>query len=211
MAHKKTKTELEEELKEQVEAFRDRAASYDSGKLWESKYLAAIAYILCHDGTGRTKSLLGQLGLRTKVGYRSTPALFPPSPIPLIVRVYGADGGAEFLPPLDTTEKIKPASIFPFKKWWEENPVFFTAAGSKLSRKNVVFAIRTQMGGAHVDDNIKDEAFFELATLGPPHLKYNDGMLSITGGEGEPVRNGYQALMRQIAWELNETLKDLGL
>jgi hypothetical protein len=91
-------------------------------------------------------------------------------------------------------------------------------AGKKLSRKNLIFALRHQMGGGHVDANITDDALQWLVrgahVLSPEQWKDAQGNVvespapEVASG---PVPNGHWATMRQIGWELDFALTSLGL
>jgi hypothetical protein len=78
-------------------------------------------------------------------------------------------------------------------KWYSE-AVFFTGNGKALSRKNLIFSLRNQMGGSHVDPTIKDEG------------NVTDDIAPFAAMSGGAVPNGHFATMRQIAWELDASL-----
>lgn len=221
--HIRTQTELEQELREQAEALRVSAASYDSGKLWEAKRLATTAYILLHDGGRNSRSLLGQLGLKGLMLSTANHDDSSPMPLAIITMDVQAGGkGASFTPFLDQYSTHR--QTLPFSKWYEET--VFVSGSLRLSRKNLIFTFRSQAGGAHVDASISDDAFQWLRTNSPIHL----GPASVgpprdaEGNEVEcppelenifadlsgPVPNGHFASMRQIAWEIDQTLIALG-
>lgn len=212
----KTKVELEKELQEQIEALRDSAAAYDSSKLWEAKRLAGTAYILVHDSGKNSRSLLTQLGLKDML-YTSTVGPSD-SPLPLgTIQINIPAGTCTYAPFLDAAPMMQSLK---FSKWYKER-VFVTGTGKPLSRMNLIFALRNQMGGGHVDPEIKDEAFHWLATgdhkisVGPVTdaegniVEDNSGLFGAL--EEGNVPNGHLATMRQIAWELDHSLRAQGL
>lgn len=220
--HKRSREELEQELREQSEALRASATAYDSGKLWEAKRLATTAYTLLHDGGKNSKSLLGQLGLKGPM--LSTADHGPNAPMPLATFTIGLQKGGPGMTFVPVLSEHKASQTLSFNKWYEE-PVFVSGALS-LSRKNLIFTFRSQVGGAHVDGSINDDAFHWLDTKGPIHVKTGPPgpAHDIHGNEVECppalqdifadydgyVPNGHSATMRQIAWELDYKLKSVG-
>lgn len=220
----RSRAELEQELREQAAALRSSASGYDAGQLWEAKRLASTAFILLHDGGRNSKSLFGQLGINTE--FLSSAKLDGDSPLPLAIvtmDMKAGGSGMTFTPFLD--EHSTARRKLKFKKWWKE-PVFLSGT-LRLSRKNLVFAFRSQAGGAHVDPAITDDAFNWLRTNSPIHVSSGppgpahdehgsevecppelDGIFADLQG---PVPNGHFASMRQIAWEIDQTLQDLGV
>lgn len=221
--HIRSREELEQELREQAEALRASAASYDQGRLWEAKRLATTAYILLHDGGRNSRSLLGQLGLKGPM--LSTAKHDDSSPMPLAViemDVRAGGKGVTFKAFLD--EHSTERSMLSFSKWYEET--VFINGSHRLSRKNLIFTFRSQAGGAHVDANITNEAFQWLRTNSPIQISSGSPGLArdAQGNEVEcppelenifadlsgPVPNGDAASMRQIAWEIDQKLIAIG-
>lgn len=207
--------ELREELSEQAEALRSSAAAYDAGKLWEAKRLATTSYILLHDGGQKSRSLLGQLGLRGPMLSTADHAcgLLPLATV--TVDVVAGRGGMTWVPRLDENSAVR--QMLPFKKWYKE-PVF-ESGSLRLTRQNLIFTFRHQAGGAHVDKAITDDAFQWLRRDSPIHIKteptasedeYPPELRGMFAEYDGPVPNGHFATMRQIAWELDQKLISLG-
>ncbi|MEO6840962.1 MAG: hypothetical protein ABI192_09360 [Bradyrhizobium sp.] len=186
-------------LREQLAMLDASAASYDAGTLWEAKRLATVCGNLLLDGRGKILPLLVQLGMRSKIPFISTAREIPSNMAPrlalVLIGMGGADGvnftpycKAGFSPPWTHQKK--------FADWWEQ-PVFGSADGRTLSRKNVVFSLRSQDGGAHFDEEWGSDLSRLIATTGDERLS----------SDGKPIANAHLATMRQIAWELTETLK----
>jgi hypothetical protein len=95
-----------------------------------------------------------------------------------------------------------------FSQWWEET-IFTDAGGRDLSRKNMILTLRSQDGGAHVDDSIRDEAYYWLANDANPGIR-SVGPPGSPNATGRPIEHGHRATVRQIGWEMDETLKRLG-
>lgn len=208
-AYRKTLTELQQELIEQLQALRDSATAYDAGKLWEAKRLAATAYILLHD-SGQ-KSLLNRLNLRRSIQFVST--VKPPqvgSPLPLAMIEGNAFTGSVTYAPFLEQQSTHRRDL-KFSSWYHE-PVFVLDSGKELSRKNLIYALRNQMGGGHVDGVVTDEAVNWLKA--GPHVMSASPWLDqhgnpavdvpfATNHHSGPIPNGHWATMRQIAWELD--------
>jgi hypothetical protein len=91
----------------------------------------------------------------------------------------------------------------PFEVWWESDSVT-NAAGSSVSRKQIVLGAANQDGGAHVDDKLK--AFYSDLARGE-NLMGITGDLTFNGPPPFPQSvtvwpsNGHLALLRQFAHE----------
>jgi len=212
---RKTAQELEEELAEQVAALRTAAAGYDSGQSWNAKQLAAILYILLHEGTGRTKSLLGLVGLKAKARFISSMVVPPDIPgqvtmacetTLLMVRV----AETKWVPAFADSPFASQYKWLPVSRWWDE-VVFHPETGINLSRKNIVFLMRSQDGGAHVDSHRTNEDYDRFSRTGSALITLEEDTLWIGGGRGKPLPHAARALVRQLAWEADESLKALGL
>lgn len=72
----------------------------------------------------------------------------------------------------------------------------------QLTRRRLVFALRNKDGGAHFD-----------AELDEPYAVFSQKPVwfAIQGDKSYPIMQQETATMRQIAWELLETLKGAGL
>lgn len=222
-SHRRTQAELEQELREQAAALRASAEGYDAGNLWEAKRLATTAYILLHDGGRNSKSLLGLLGLKGPMLSTADHSEEAPMPLAIVTIDPQAGGkGMSFTPRL--SEHLTERKIMPFSKWYKER--VFVSGGLRLSRMNLIFALRSQVGGAHVDAEIKDEALQWLRTNSPIHVSSSPPATAKDANGNDvqcppeldnffadlhgPVPNGHLASMRQIAWEIEQVLQGLG-
>lgn len=217
--HVKSPDELKVELQEQIAALRASAAAYDGGAFWEAKRLASTAYILLHDGSANSKSLLGQLGLKATITLLSTARPQSADPVlPLaVLDVSMVEGWYRYSPNLDRFSEAH--HELPFSKWYSET-VFETGSGKSVSRKNLIFSLRNQLGGGHVDPTLKDEAVHWLAqgahnvSFGPTTDENGNpiqGPSIFAEMKDGPVPNGHLATMRQVAWELEKSLVTVGL
>src|SRR4051812_47474021 len=81
-----SKADLVEQLRIQVDFLERSSVAYDQGFEDEARRLATVVRILVHD-TARSKSLLGQLGVKERLRYHDTTARPPAGAI-----VFGSSG-----------------------------------------------------------------------------------------------------------------------
>lgn len=211
MDNSRSEGELLVKLSIQRRALTSSCEAYDRGDTWEAERLAVTAYVLLHDGGPRTRSLLGQLGMKSSLKYISSSRGFrmefaiPLSPSPLevsppapLIHVRMGDEGILFSPDCEITGNEEWHRILPFSKWYEE-PIFKTANGRALSRKNLIFSLRSQDGGAHIDALLRDEAYVSLKSDPDSRMR----------SDNKPVPNAHYASMRQISWEICQSLADI--
>lgn len=160
--------------------------------------------MLVHDGKHKTKSVLSHLGILGKLDFLSSIEAhplrhcilkgdaFPPTPL---VSYHCDDTGWQVVPNCHGPFLPKEWNGFlSFRHWWEE-PVARNGRGL-LSRKNFVFSMRDQDGGAHVDAELKD----------PLYAAFLNDIDVRTRVDGKPIAGAHLAVMRQIGWEMEETL-----
>jgi hypothetical protein len=106
--------------------------------------------------------------------------------------------GSRFLPKFGELPDVR---IVQFQTWWTKESIY-KEAGLSLTRQRLVFSMRHQDGGGHVG-TLTDTAYVKL--------KAGAGWF---GGRGDsppkPMDMGAAASIRQVAWELTETLKNIG-
>jgi hypothetical protein len=195
---KSTEARLRRKLKEQLGFLRRSARDFDGGHEDEALRLATTMRVLFHD-TRVSTSVLTHLSMCNKT-MLATPRtnfadwrdflnvrinLNSPEPMTLLPKL-----GDQFVP-------------VPFATWWESDSVT-NAAGTSVSRKQIILGAANQDGGAHVDDQLRE--FYE-------HLIAGEYSLGITGNltyEGAPPfaqgvtlypGNGHLAFLRQFAHE----------
>jgi len=213
MEHVRTKQELLVALAEQREFLRRSSLAYDDGQISEAKRLASTIFILFHDGSKRTKSLITQLGLRDRLKFISTAQSIGSDTLPKTALAFmsvRSSGEVAFFPNFYQPRLRDHQCLLPASKWWDE-PVYraigepdrrsLFGEGRTISRRNLVFHLRSQDGGAHVDGALKDQAYVDLA------LRSGTGIEIINpDGSYRPVPFPHLATMRQIAWEVEQSL-----
>jgi hypothetical protein len=211
--YQKTKDELKREFSEQLLALRAAAKSYDSGNHWSAKDLASIIYILFHDGTGRIKSLLRLLGLKGKINLLSS-YIIPPTASGMEVTVAQSaplimlnirNDQSEWVPIFDDNPFADQFRWLSFQNWWEEK-IFHPVSTINLSRKNIIFSMRNQDGGSHVDSHITNEDYATFSRKGDPWIRSIKNGVSFGENGGEQIPNAMRAIVRQLAWEVDQSL-----
>jgi hypothetical protein len=90
----------------------------------------------------------------------------------------------------------------PFNDWWKGQLIYQEKASGPLNRMRLVLALRHEDGGGQIG---------ALTNRIYIHLKKGAGwQIGREDGSVEPVSKIVAALMRQVAWEVKETLKQLG-
>jgi len=201
----RTQEELRAALLHQRLAIEKSSAAYDAGETWEALRLAPPIYNLVYDHK-RTKSILDQLGVKTSIRFISSSAGIEPTNLvastPLVMfRVGGNDGGA--YPKLDLGPPMELREV-PFIVWWERDPIFRSGKEKPYwFRRDLVRSIRDQDGGAHFDEELTDAVYTDL--------KAGAGWMMGDDETSTPLEGLETACMRQVAWELLETLDKAGL
>jgi hypothetical protein len=196
----RTREELEHLLRGQMKALEASSANFDAGEEWEAERLATTAFNLVHDG-GSIVSLLSQIEVKDSLQFVSSgrmPSGLPPAdtafPALLLMR------GSRFLPKLGDGPPTY-ASV-PFEEWWKNELIYQERASGQLNRMRLVCALRHQDGGAHVG-TLTNEIYIHLKKGAGWQVEHGDGKV-------EPVSNLVAGSMRQVAWELMATMKQLG-
>lgn len=205
--YEKPRAETEAALQRQISNMRRSANAFDLGALEEAERLAASIYIICHDGGRNSRSLLTQLGYKDHMKFPDSARRIPPpernvaSGGPPLLAFSVLEGGQiKWGAPMGDTKMMEWRA---FSRWWEETVFVSTRTGFKLSRRNLVFFLRSQEGGAHVDGTLRDEGYFEISRHGD-HQQWNElGTLALHSG---PIPNAHWHTIRQMTWELDEAL-----
>jgi hypothetical protein len=143
-------------LAEQVTWLARSGAAYDSGLEDEAKRLTVPIRVLVHD-TGKSSSLLSQLGLKSSIRFIDSAAPIRPGNLAttlglVMMRVNTVKGGA-YMPRLGDGPPHLYGRTAPFDRWWK-GPVSKLADGRTVSRYDYVMPVANQEGGAHVDPEL---------------------------------------------------------
>ncbi len=201
---KQSKSELKQQLKDQIGFLAASCKLYDEGRHVEAKRISTSLRILFHD-TRASKPLLGQLRLRN-ISWINTASRYDPDSLVSfvgLVSVKFAIGRIPRLIPkgLREDEDINKQE---FNKWWS-HPVIVAVTGAEktfFSRLNLVLNVANTDGGAHVDPNLEGE-YIELSR------KNSVGYTAIANGKEYPMLNPELPCLRQIAHEVLLTLLEI--
>jgi hypothetical protein len=194
--YRRTDQEIRQALIEQYHALIASSANYDAGNLWEAKRLATTIYNVVHDGGSRTKSLLGQLGIKSTIALLS--CVKPPDK-PGTQTLAIANGmcgvshtheGPVYTPVLSKSFYRRTVS---FKEWYGET-IFENQRKQPITRQNLVFSLRSQDGGSHFDPTLPDSAYLGLKDgTNTPLMFFPGDKVSYNLSEAVPIRYGHLA------------------
>jgi hypothetical protein len=213
----RTHAELVEHLRRQIRFLVRSADAYDQGDEAEAQRLAVVVRTLIHD-TRASRSLFVQLGLVGLFEFVDTARAVQPRNMMAtsgLVQVGFSTNppsgryvaGLGNLPP----DRLRHRTAF--SVWWNR-AVTKPRNGMEYSRADMVLAVANREGGAHVDP-LRDPIYEALVVengLGWRHTADADHVGLIWSQvedavPGEPMEGDpLLAAVRQIAWELNETV-----
>lgn len=200
----RTSTELEQELRDQLELLKSDAANYDAGTEIAAKSIAGRLRVLLHD-TPKSRSLLGQLGKKDGTLFHDTAHTRPEKVNPTTVFSYNGliniclhNDGARYAPLLDDLSKNSDPLV-PFDGWWNAI-VVLDMEGASFARKDLVLVLANQDGGSHVDPNL-DQKYYKLTRQNSLNWQTSDG-----AGGWKALSNPHYAAVRQIAHEVMSSL-----
>ena len=193
---KRSITELEKKLEEQIRYLQRSAEIYDQGNEDEAPRLATTLRVLLHD-SAHSKSLLGQLNKKNIPFYDSAVPFDPQnvSPFGGLVNI-SLGASAKYLPMFDNC--LNGMRKLEFSEWWTRT-IFCDKERRQLSRKAVILTAANQDGGAHVDPQL-DDTYAALS---------KDGSLGWIAHDKEgfhPIKQPERAAIRQIAHEVLKSL-----
>jgi hypothetical protein len=202
--HVRTPQEVWRELLEQFQALKDMGALYDSGKTFYAKHLAGIVYTLLKDSPagGNNNPILEQLNLRGQLNYLSTAIPRPPAKRFIFPKgaLIAYEFGTGYVPLCKGFQDGMNRKLLPFQQWWDEI-ILDDDNGHELTRHLLVNRLRSKDGGAHYDASIDDPAYQSFKKTADP-----DFLHTIGAGPATVVPEAHLPSMRQIAWELQQTL-----
>ncbi|MDP9144928.1 MAG: SEC-C domain-containing protein [Actinomycetota bacterium] len=162
--------------------------------------------VLVHDGPNSV-SLLTHLGVRDQLPYLDTASaeMAPPligfhGGLTMISAMLGPEGHSKFAPPLANLAPDRHHPPATFVDWWNET-IVADSRGNRFSRRAFVMPVANQDGGAHVDATI-DAAYAALSR------DHSHTTFMPEGGEDPHYKNMVLPSIRQIAYELEQTLSE---
>ena len=198
--HQQTRHDLLKHLDEQVEFLRASCDRFDIGHYEEAKRLAHTIRTLLHD-TKVSKSLLGQLGAKQKIGYLNTSPPYDPTnlfPHIGLMSIQIEGNNVYFLPKLERALQNGKRRYSFFQKWWND-PVLVDKGRLSFNRRELILAVANQDGGSHVDP-VLEKSYALLSRGHGMKIMKSDGVFSF------PIMEAELHSARQIAFELLESL-----
>jgi SEC-C motif len=195
----RTTSELEQELKDQIELLKIDVANYDAGKEIVAKGIATKLRVLVHD-TERSYSLLGQIS-KKGILFHDTAHEMDSRGLGTysgLINISLSTDGAKYKPFLDNLPQGSGQQI-EFEDWWNA-VVFLDKDRNSFSRKQLVLALANQDGGAHVAREL-GEKYSNLSRQNS--LNWHAGKRD---GSWTPLANPHYAAIRQIAHEVLKSL-----
>lgn len=136
---------LRARLVEQRDLLLATLTALNGGHRAQALLAAVIVRNLVHD-TRLSRSLLGQLGVKTTAQWRSFGDLTGVQG-GMTLLSFGWNEQGAFVTPKDDPSKT---TLVPFDQWWT-SPVLGSPDSSIVSRKDIVLALANNDGGGHVD------------------------------------------------------------
>lgn len=167
MSVKQSDKELLRYLEEQIGFLQQSADAYDKGFKGEAKRIATTIRVLLHD-TRQSTSLLTSLG-KKDIKFYSTASSIDNGTAMSTHRLVGLNRpvnrskskGTYYAPLDDRPPYIDVNKKIVFRQWWNEIVIIDTMR-NEFSRKDLVFSMSNNRGGAHIDPGLND-AYVALA------------------------------------------------
>ena len=191
--------ELQQHLKDTVQALELSGRAFDEGFEGEAKRLAVAIRVLVYD-TSYSKSLLGQLELKT-ISFYDTCA---PRPNHAYITYSGLTAtditpqGATYVALLDNLPPDRPPYWASFDQWWNR-VIFVDQRRNETSRKDLILAVANKDGGVHVDP-VLDEKYANLSRRNTLGWRFSNAKGDV------PLEGPEKAAIRQIAHEVLKSL-----
>jgi hypothetical protein len=194
-----SKEELQQHLRDTIQALELSSRSFDEGFEGEANRLAAAIRVLVHD-TGSSKSLLDQLGQKTIQFYDTS---IPRDPRTIVsysglAALNMTPQEAKYVALLDDLPTDCPPRWISFDEWWNR-VIFVDRQGSETSRRDLILAVANKDGGAHVDP-VLNEKYADLSRRNSLEWRFSSPKGDV------PLKGPEKAAIRQIAHEVLKSL-----
>ncbi|UDM70701.1 hypothetical protein [Vagococcus fluvialis] len=200
--YNKNQNDFEQEFQMNLQSLQLSCDNYDNGKEFAVIEMATRLRVLLND-KGRNISLFQHLGLKNINFVNTAFEIDEDNILDDSCLVYiSPDENFEFMkyyPFLDRAEK----NLIPFEEWW--NQTVYRDSEKRFTRADIILHIADKEGGAHSDEKISDN-YYNFSRRGNGATTF----YSINGnqsGESKYMDNLHYASLRQIAYEVLESLK----
>lgn len=215
--------ELEQMFRDQIDALKQIGELYDKGSVPMAMILSTIVSTLLRDGGRNTTSLLRSLNKKEEAkfisssrgfyneiimnGNKSEHELSPAAP--LIFTEMGFGGHYAYKPLCSVFPDIPWKRALDFEDWYNE-AIFKAEDGVYLTRKELIASMRDQDGGAHVDNYLSQNVYVKLKTDPEPIFKEMiDKNPTLKEMISKKMIGAHYATMRQVAWEVLDSLREI--
>lgn len=200
---KKSKSDLLDDLAEQIELLVSYCQLFDNGTISMAKPMSAALKVLLYGAQGNSLSLLHQLGLRQRRFVDTSPGIKERSSFPqcqlAAILVDDVAGNATYVPMLSSVPGKLDRSEFAI--WWNA-AVVRDSRGHTFSRMSIVQEVRDTDGGAHLDQGLEENYLhFKSGRYMGWQLR-KDGNLT-------KIPHPHSACIRQIAHETLLSLQEI--
>ena len=200
----RSREDLIERLKEQRSFLKASCAAFDAGAEPEAVRLATTLRVMLHDNA-KSHSLLRQLRIKQRMRLISSSPIMPRGQtvwLGLVV-IKLTPHWIEYSP---KCEDVNPGSKFPampVDRWWTQKVIraqddrdgWFT-----LRRQDLILGFANRDGGAHVDPRPRARHTPSLGNA------INIAVANSISGRHEPTRSVAHLCIRQMAWEVEQSL-----
>lgn len=195
----RTTEDLKTILKNQIQFLVNSSNAFDNNFEEEAIRMATVIRVMLHD-TSRSKSLLGQLGLKN-IEFRDSATDYDPNNLVSHHGLVGwrFRGGKTPIYYTQLSERVYRMTFF--DEWWEKI-VIVDEHNNKFTRKNLILNLANIEGGAHVDLSLKEDwhALTKQNSIGVTYI--------LTNGTSVPLGNVEKHSLRQITYEVIESLNN---
>lgn len=191
-----------ESLKSELAFLKQCCSLYDKGDGNIAKKIALSLRILLHDNPrNNCKSILSQVGIKDKTRFLDSAHPYNaknllPSSCLTLMQISSS-----------TNDRVKPLLGYlnkkvykDFQSWWQQ--IVLDDKAHKFSREEIIRLVADKDGGAHIDSELPEHYY---------NLTRNNSMnwlINVDGVE-KPLINFCFASIRQIGYEIDETLNEI--
>jgi hypothetical protein len=207
---KRSRNDFLKALQQQIHFLQNSCKQFDYGDEGESLRIATTLRVLLQD-TQYSQSLLKQIGVKDKLLFVDSASPIEPvksgrmhnghetfviSAMPGLFAITPTVKGMKLVAPLDESEYAR--GLVSFDEWWT-NGCIPGHNNVRHSRSWLLKEMANKEGGVHIDPEI---------TRGYSELRSTSmGMVVTANGVDGFINSPADVSMRQIAWEVLETLK----
>ncbi|MGF1957252.1 hypothetical protein ACQUFE_15250 [Enterococcus casseliflavus] len=202
--YKKTKDDFSKEFQMNVQMLQLSSDNYDQGNEFAIIDIATRLRVLLNDN-GRNISLFEHMGLKNKLFLNTAFEIDENNLLSDNCLVsMGPDENFEFFkyyPLFDSS----PKSYIPFDDWW--NQIVYRDTEKRFTRADIILFIADKDGGAHSDPKLPIN-YYDFSRRGDGSTTF----YHINGqqvGDSKNIDNLHYASVRQITYEVLETLKNM--